>query len=70
MQETRVPPSGWEDPLEKEMATTLVFLPGKFHEQRSQGAWQSMGLQKSQHDLANKQFHHLVNLLTIVSFHS
>ena len=24
-----------EDPLEKEMATTLAFLPGKFHGQRS-----------------------------------
>ena len=24
-----------EDPLEKEVATTLAFLPGKFHEQRS-----------------------------------
>ena len=24
-------PWGWEDPLEKEMATTVVFLPGKFH---------------------------------------
>ena len=24
-----------EDPLEKEMATTPVFFPGKFHEQRS-----------------------------------
>ena len=21
----------WEDPLEKEMATTPVFLPGEFH---------------------------------------
>ena len=26
---------GWEDPLEKEMATTPVFLPGKSHGQRS-----------------------------------
>ena len=26
---------GWEDPLEKEMMTTPVFLPGKFHGQRS-----------------------------------
>ena len=25
---------GWEDPLEEEM-TTLIFLPGKSHEQRS-----------------------------------
>ena len=26
---------GWEDPLEKEMATTPIFLPRKFHGQRS-----------------------------------
>ena len=35
MQETRVPSLGWEDPLEKEMASTLVFLPGEFHGQKS-----------------------------------
>ena len=35
MQETRVQSLGREDPLEKEMATTLVFLPGKSHGQRS-----------------------------------
>ena len=33
--ETQVPSLGQEDPLEKEMATTPVFLPGKFHGQRS-----------------------------------
>ena len=26
---------GWEDPLEEEMAAHSVFLPGKFHGQRS-----------------------------------
>ena len=35
VQETRVRSLGWEDPLEKEMATTTVFLPGKSHGQRS-----------------------------------
>ena len=34
-QETRVLSLGWEDPLEEEMATTPVFLPGKSHGQRS-----------------------------------
>ena len=33
-QETQVGSLGWEDPLEKEMATTPVFLPGKFYGQR------------------------------------
>jgi len=34
-QETRALSLGWEDLLEKEMATTPVFLPGKSHGQRS-----------------------------------
>ena len=29
MQETWVPSLGWEDPLEGDMATIPVFLPGK-----------------------------------------
>jgi len=33
--ETQVRTLGWEDPLKKEMATTPVFLPGKFHGRRS-----------------------------------
>ena len=36
MQETQVRSLGWEDPLEKEMAThSYQYLPGEFHEQRS-----------------------------------
>ena len=35
MQETQVQSLGQEDPLEKGMATTPVFLPGEFHGQRS-----------------------------------
>ena len=35
MWETQVRPLGQEDPLEKEMVTTPVFLPGEFHGQRS-----------------------------------
>jgi len=35
MWETWVQPLGWEDPLEKGMATlTPVFWPGEFHGQR------------------------------------
>ena len=34
-QEMRVRSLGQEDPLEKEMATHSIFLPGKFHGQRS-----------------------------------
>ena len=35
MPEIQVQFLGWEDPLEKEMATPSVFLPGKSHGQRS-----------------------------------
>ena len=37
MQETQVQSLGWQDPLEKEMATqpTPVFLPREIHGQRS-----------------------------------
>ena len=34
MQETQVQSLGQEDPLEKEMTTHPVFLPGEFHGQR------------------------------------
>ena len=33
MQENHVQPLGWEDPLEKGLATTPVFLGTEFHEQ-------------------------------------
>ena len=35
MRETWIRSLGWEDSLEKEMATTPVFLLGKFHGQKS-----------------------------------
>jgi len=35
MQEAQIRSLGPEDPLEKGMPTTLVFLPGEFHGQRS-----------------------------------
>ena len=47
MQETRVQSLGWEDPLEKEMATTLVFLPGESHGQRSLAGYSPRGRKES-----------------------
>ena len=35
IQETRVRFLGWDDPLEKEMASHCSFLPGESHGQRS-----------------------------------
>ena len=47
MQETQVPSLGREDPLEKEMATSPVFLPGEFHGQRSVASNSSQGHKES-----------------------
>ena len=47
-QESWVRSLGWEDPMEKEIATILVFLPGEFHGQRS-----LVGVAKSRTGLRN-----------------
>ena len=43
MQETWVLFLGQEDPLDKEMATTPVFLPGESHGQRSLAGYNPWG---------------------------
>ena len=45
--ETWVQSLSWEDPLEKEMATTPVLLPGKFHGRRSLVGYSPWGRKKS-----------------------
>ena len=55
MQETQVQSLGWEDPLEKEMATHSN-VPGKSHMDR--GAWRTTvhgGRKRVGHDLVTKQ---------------
>ena len=47
MQETRVQSPGWEDPLEKEMATHSSILAWKIPRTEEPGELQSMGLQVS-----------------------
>ena len=47
MQEARVGSLGREDPLEKEWQSTPVFLPGKFHGQRSLVGCRPWGLKES-----------------------
>ena len=42
MQEMQVQSLGWEDPLEKGMATP-VFLPGEFHGQRNLAGYNPWG---------------------------
>ena len=50
MQETWVPSLGWEDSLEKGMATTPVFLPGESQWSEEPGGLQLMGSQRVRHD--------------------
>ena len=47
LQETWVRSLGWEDPLEKGMATTPVFLPGESHGQRSLVGYNPQGHKES-----------------------
>ena len=47
MQETLVQSLGWEDPLEKEMATHFSILAWKIPWTEEPGGLQSMGLQES-----------------------
>ena len=53
MQETWVQSLGWEDPLEKEMATYSGSLAWKIPWTEEPGRLQSMGSQKSQTQLSS-----------------
>ena len=50
MQETWVPPLGWEDPLGKEMATHSSILAWEIPWTEEPGGLQSMGSQRVGHD--------------------
>ena len=45
----------WADPLEEEMATSPVFLPGKSHGQSSLVGYSLQGLRRVRHNLATKR---------------
>ena len=64
MQETWVQSLGWEDLLEKEMATHSSVLAWKIPWTEEPGRLQSMGSQKVRHDLATSlhSFHSLHSL--------
>ena len=47
MQETWVQSLDQEEPLEKEMATTPVFLPGEFHGQKNLVGYSPWGCKES-----------------------
>ena len=52
MQEMQVRSLGWEDPLEKEMATHSRILAWEIPWTQEPDGLQSMGLQRVRHDLA------------------
>ena len=60
VREARVQSLGWEDPLEKEMATHPVILPGKFHGLRSLVGYSPWGRKESD---TTEQLHSLTHLL-------
>ena len=60
MQETRVPTLGWEDPLEKEMATHSSILAWRIPWTEEPGGLQSTGLQRVGHDWATSRHFNLL----------
>ena len=54
-QKTWVRSLGWEDPLEKEMATHSSILAWEIPWTEEPGGLQSMASQRVRHDLATKQ---------------
>ena len=54
-QQTWVQPLGWEDPLEKEMATHASVLAWEIPWTKEPGGLQSMGSQRVRHDLVTQQ---------------
>ena len=50
MQETQVQPLGWEDPLEKGIATHSSIFAWRIPWTEDPGGLQSMGLQQVRHD--------------------
>ena len=55
MQEMQIRSLGWEDPLEKEMATHSSLLAWEFPWTEEPGRLQSMGSKRVKHVLATKQ---------------
>ena len=55
MQEMQVQSLGWEDPLEKEMATHSAIFAWKIPQTVEPGGLQFIGLQRVGHDLPTKE---------------
>ena len=63
MQEMQVSYLGWEDPLEKEMATHSIILAWKIPWTVEPGMLQSMGSLRVRHDLVTIQHNVQVSML-------
>ena len=59
-QEMWVRSLGWEDPLEKDMATYLSILAWRIPWTEDLGGFQSMGSQRVGHDFATKRQQHFL----------
>ena len=59
MQETLARSLGWEDPLEKEMATHFSILAREIPWTEEPGGLLSTGAQRARQDLEAKQHHHV-----------
>ena len=55
IQKTQVGSLGWEDPLEKEMATHTSILAWRIPQTEEPRGLQSMGLQRVGHNLVTKR---------------
>ena len=67
MQEMWVRSLGWEDPLEKEMATYSSILSWKIPWTEVPSGLQAMGSETAGHDLATKQHHFVLELPLLFS---
>ena len=61
MRETQGPSLGWEDPLEKGMATTPVFWPEEFH---GRGTWQTIVNRVAKSWTQLSDFHYIPRIST------
>ena len=61
MRETRARSLGWEDPLEKEIATHSCILAREIPQTEETGRLQSMGSERVEHNLVTKHsmIHHM-----------
>ena len=69
MQETQIWSLGWEDPLEKEMATHSSILAWEIPWTEEPGGLQSMGLQRVRHQAQSDQAHMLQSLTLFMIFY-